>query len=274
MTDHELPPPRLLDRAGPAGDCVRRALSQQEVSVPRFVQLREKRLKRQRLARGAWALAACAVGLVLLPRLRHEPAQPSIRAEQPGSMVVTERSLAQVSAVTNEPAREASAVTSTAAPTAAPKEREAPRANARTELATPRAASSPSAAAVTAERPASGSAKACAELARSGAPEDALRCYEKLASGSGMSAELALFEQARLEGKVLRQPARALATLDAHRRRFPQGSLRAEVMLAQIEWLVAAGEQARARALVDEALASGLVRERSAELERLRASLP
>jgi hypothetical protein len=108
---------------------------------------------------------------------------------------------------------------------------------------------------------------------RHGAASEALGCYEQLASGSGMGAELALFEQARLEGKVLRQPGRALATLDAYRRRFPQGSLRAEVMLAQIEWLIAAGERARARTVVEEALASGLLKERASELERLRASL-
>jgi hypothetical protein len=118
-----------------------------------------------------------------------------------------------------------------------------------------------------------GGAKACAELARSGAVEPAIGCYEGLARGSGVTAELALFEQARLAGKALRQPSRALALLDDYRQRFPSGSLRAEAMLAAIEWSLAAGDKARARAGVEEALASGLLEERRAELERLRATL-
>ena len=70
-----------------------------------------------------------------------------------------------------------------------------------------------------------------------------------------MSAELALFERARLEGKALRRPDRALLTLDDYRRRFPNGSLRAEVLLAQIDWLLASGNSGRALQVVDEALA-------------------
>jgi hypothetical protein len=61
--------------------------------------------------------------------------------------------------------------------------------------------------------------------------------------------------------------------LERYRQRFPNGSLRGEVMLAQIGWLLAAGDDERARALVDEALASGLLRERTAELEQLREKL-
>jgi len=72
---------------------------------------------------------------------------------------------------------------------------------------------------------------------------------------------------------VLRQPARALMILDQYRDRFPKGSLRAEVMLARIDWLLGTGNKAGALVAVDEALASGLLKERSAELERLRSSL-
>ncbi len=55
--------------------------------------------------------------------------------------------------------------------------------------------------------------------------------------------------------------------------RFPNGSLRGEAMLAQIDWLLAAGDTAQALKVVDEALGSGLLRARTAELERLRATL-
>lgn len=272
MMDDELPPRRLLDSEGPAGDCLRRALVEQELNVPRFVRLREKRLFRQRLQRAAWALAIGGVALLLMPKARPDTTPPSISAERAssGTQAPAEKPLASPSIAVAEPPSPRAAASS-AAQAEAPRLRKLPVANARNE---PEAAGppspQPSAAAV---RAPSGSAKACAELARRGAASEALGCYEQLASGSGMGAELALFEQARLEGKVLRQPGRALATLDAHRRRFPQGSLRAEVMLAQIEWLMAAGDRARARTLVDEALASGLLKERTPELERLRASL-
>jgi hypothetical protein len=118
-----------------------------------------------------------------------------------------------------------------------------------------------------------GGAKTCAALARTGAAEEAITCYEKLAGGSGISAELALFEQARLAGKVLNRPDRALLTLQSYRQRFPQGALRAEVMLAQIDWLLTSGQSAQALAVIDEALSSGLVSERAAELEQVRARL-
>jgi hypothetical protein len=82
-----------------------------------------------------------------------------------------------------------------------------------------------------------------------------------------------LFEQARLAGKVLHQPERALRTLANYRERFPQGALRAEVMLAQIDWLVTSGQSARALVLVEEALRSGLLQERATELGQLRDRL-
>jgi hypothetical protein len=136
---------------------------------------------------------------------------------------------------------------------------------------TPQAVEAPARRAVPPE--ANGGAKTCAQLARHGASEQALECYQRLAGSAGMTAELALFEQARIEGKVLRRPDRALLTLDDYRRRFPHGSLRGEVMLAQIDWLLAAGDRSRALRVVEEALASGLLRERAAELTRLRGTL-
>lgn len=281
MSPEELPPRRLLDSDGPAGDCLRQALVEQELSVPRFVRLREKRLLRLRLQRTAWAVALAAAALVLLPKLRHEAPRPSISAEHTpasaGEPLTSESSPRVTLAASHAPAVTAPAPVA-APPLVTPRARKAPASSGRDELdreATPAPQPAPPVAPeIPAATPsANGSAKACAELARSGAASEGLRCYEALASGGGMSAELALFEQARLEGKVLRQPGRALATLEAYRRRFPQGSLRAEVMLAQIEWLVAAGDSARARSVVDEALASGLLRERAPELERLRDSL-
>jgi hypothetical protein len=44
-------------------------------------------------------------------------------------------------------------------------------------------------------------------------------------------------------------------------------------MLAQIEWLVSSGQSAQALPLVEEALGSGLLRERTSELEQMRDRL-
>jgi hypothetical protein len=87
MTDEQLPPRRLLDSDGPAGDCLRRALVERELEIPSFVRLREKRLLRLRVQRAAWALALAAAALVLVSKLRREAPQPSISAERTLAMV-------------------------------------------------------------------------------------------------------------------------------------------------------------------------------------------
>lgn len=116
-------------------------------------------------------------------------------------------------------------------------------------------------------------AKACTELTRAGSIEAAITCYDVLAEGTGVGAELALFERARLEGKALRSPTRALDTLREYHERFPFGSLRAEVTLAEIDWAVELGNTALALKLIEAALQSGLAVERRGELERLKARL-
>lgn len=267
MSEHDEAPPRLVDSEGPAGDCLRQALEEDEHTMPRFVLLREKRLRRLRLQRGAWLLGAAALALLIAPKLKREPPQASISAEQQAAIAKVENVAPQVLPTVVPRAEPPAPAKPTASIASSTVTRRAP------VVAITESEKAPRAEAAEPPRPAPGSAKACADLLRSSGATPALSCYQALASGSGMSAELALFEQARLEGKVLRQPARALATLEAYRRRFPQGSLRAEVMLAQIDWLITAGDKARARALVDEALASGLLGERAAELKRLRGTL-
>jgi len=281
MTDRIQAPPRLVQTQGPAGDCVREALAhegQRLPSPPRFALLQERRLRAARRQRGL-ALLAFVGALIGLRTLQH-PREPllDIRAE-----------LAANSPAPREPAL--TAVLSAEAPqtsppsplpppklegtTPSPPKPAGPRPGrpllAREEE--PNLSSSDVVAARSSEASAPGGAKACAQLARDGAAEPALACYAQLTRGTGMSAELALFEQARLEGKALRRPDRALATLDEYRRRFPNGSLRGEVMLAQIDWLLASGNSTAAGQIVEEALASGLLSERTVELERLRATL-
>ena len=285
MTDETQAPPRLLQTVGPAGDCLREALAEREPAQvpPRFAVLQERRLQRLRrqrsLSLSLLALVAVAgMGARLLTR---EEPRPSIRAE----LTVAANDpppVAQDPPPNPSPVAPPSAV---APPSPRPSPAKTSAATAVLKPAAPRASLEPTTSS-NGPRPldvvakpmhdpaeVGGTAKACAQVARDGSAEQARDCYEELSRGSGMSAELALFEQARLEGKALRRPDRALQTLEAHRRRFPQGSLRAEVMLAQIDWLVATGDSVHALEVVDEALSSGLLRERTTELERLRATL-
>jgi hypothetical protein len=270
MTPEPKAPVRLADSPGPAGDCLRQVLAQQDYgqALPRFVTLRDQRVRRARRQQSALLALLASTALFAAWTFRPEERPPSIRAE------VTRESRApanpsQASTLPAEPRlAEAALATPKALKPVRPKTA-AVRPNSRLAPGDP-----PRVEAARATEPeVKGGAKACAQLAREGAAEQALTCYEKLAVGGGITAELALFEQARLEGKLLRRPERALQRLDNYRRRFPSGSLRAEVMLAQIDWLVTTGDTAGALGIVDEALGSGLLRERSVELERVRDRL-
>jgi hypothetical protein len=264
-----------VESTGLAGEYLRRVLAEQrpEQRVPRFVTLRERRLQRVRRGR-ALGVAAVALSMLLgLRMLQENQESPGIRAEPP--VRPTDPQSAPI-----HPQGPAAAPPPRALPSQPAVSTElTPRSKLRTappRLAGEQSQRSPehgAQAPQTKDTEVGGGAKACAQLARDGTTELALACYDKLASGSGIMAELALFEQARLEGKMLRSPERALRTLNSYRQRFQHGSLRAEVMLAQIDWLLASGQRAPALALVDEALGSGLLSERKAELERLRATL-
>lgn len=259
----ERPPPRLVETPGLAGDCLRKVLATNPNApdVPAFSALRERRQRRlQRQV--SWGVALSAIVLVIGVRAgRHEEEALSVSAELT-TAPAPQREIPEPS-VKAEP--------SPALPQPTPSSRAEPEVSRPRVRAIP-ARAVPKPAEVVASAP-HRSARACAELARGGNAEQALSCYADLANGNGITAELALFEQARLEGKALRRPEQALQTLETYRRRFPNGSLRAEVMLAQIDWLLRSGERARASQLVDEALASGSLSERRAELERLRDTL-
>jgi len=253
---------------------VRAALATRELGPEPspFNALRERRTRRlqRQLAWGSVTMAAVALLGVRL--LHHEEEAPIVRAE---TFAPIQREPAHGPA---EPASLAPPRDAEPSPPPAPPPRA--KSGATRTTAKPVVARVPPVAQAAAPNTGAahgasggGGARACADLARTGDAEAALTCYERLAIGSGMTAELALFERARLEGKALRRPDRALKTLEAYRLRFPHGSLRPEVMLARIEWLVRSDDRERARQAVDEALASGLLRERTAELSRLRDSL-
>lgn len=278
MSDVRGAPRRFVDAGGPTGELLRRALENQEPggTLPRFVDLRERRARRVRFYRVGGALAAASLSLLALVAVRSATVSdqtPAIGAERFTAQAGSERPNAAA------PVAEHGVASPRLSPVAvAPGVLTPDRPKQRPVNALPLPRSRPSANAseappAVADTTALATAKSCAQIARGGAAEEAIACYEQLASGSGVSAELALFEQARLAGKVLHQPERALLTLANYRKRFPRGSLRAEVMLAQIDWLVSSGQSARALPLVEEALGSGLLQERARELEQVRDRL-
>jgi hypothetical protein len=113
----------------------------------------------------------------------------------------------------------------------------------------------------------------CLAHARQGRAQAAEHCFGERAAGSGLGAEMALYELARLRRDVLRDATGALAALGEYRARFPRGSLRNEVDLSRVELLAELGRGAQAlsesAALLD--TASG--RERAAELHVLRGNI-
>lgn len=113
----------------------------------------------------------------------------------------------------------------------------------------------------------------CSQLAKAGQYAAAATCYGRVAHGSSMDAELALYEKARLEARALGQSAQALSTLDEHARRFPGGVLTTEVELTRIELLSQLGRRAEALSAIERGLQGVLGRERGGDLQVLRAEL-
>lgn len=88
-------------------------------------------------------------------------------------------------------------------------------------------------------------------------------------SGSTLSAELAMLDEARAVTGA-GEPARALSILDAYTERFPRGSMAAEATVLRIEALVRAGDRAAAQRSADAFLTSHPT---SAYAERIRSLL-
>jgi hypothetical protein len=113
----------------------------------------------------------------------------------------------------------------------------------------------------------------CSDLLQKDA-RAAEHCYaQRAAESSGLSAEAALYELARLRRDVQRDAKGALAALNEYRDRFPRGSLRNEVGLSRVELL---SELGRGREALNEAealLGSAKGGERAAELHLLRGDI-
>ena len=113
----------------------------------------------------------------------------------------------------------------------------------------------------------------CAKLAKAAAYAEATACYGRIARGSSMASELALYEKARLEANALGNSSLALGTLDEHARRFPGGVLASEVAFTRIDLLSQLGRRAEALSEIDRSLHRALGRERAGDLQVMRAGL-
>lgn len=98
-----------------------------------------------------------------------------------------------------------------------------------------------------------------------------LACLEVVGRGSGLAAEAALFEVARLTAKT--EPERALAALAEHRDRFPGGALRGEVAELQIRLLYELRRDTEALVESERALSTSWGRVLSSPLHLLRGKI-
>lgn len=259
-------PPRLREQNDAVGRLLREE-SQLPLPQPSCAAHGIVREYRRRSARRRWS--AIAVSAVLLSgvavSLRREQAPLSIGAER----IPPFRSSKEFHrAAEPSPARAQEMQAQTKRP-AAPAQRNVtarPRSAVRAEPAGSVEESKPAAeVATTAE------VSDCASLTHAGKYQDAVGCYSAKAKGSGVSAELALLERARLERRVLGDSTAALATLDEYRVRFANGALFREAALARIEVLMALGRNEPARRAIERIVDQ--VPERAAELSLLGARL-
>ncbi len=114
----------------------------------------------------------------------------------------------------------------------------------------------------------------CSTWTSQGDYEAAADCFgRKAAQDTGVSAEWALLEKARIRSRAQGKPAEALRTLDEYEARFPDGSLAREARLSRIEILTSAGRTGEALRTLDDTLQHNQIPERTGELLLLRAQL-
>jgi len=103
--------------------------------------------------------------------------------------------------------------------------------------------------------------------------ERAVDCYLTLARGSGIGAEVALYEAARLSAEALDDAPRALALLEQHGARFPDSVLRVEVEWLKIRSLERAGRLDEALTASEALLDSAVGRSLAPKLHLLRGRI-
>jgi len=83
---------------------------------------------------------------------------------------------------------------------------------------------------------------ACSDWGKQGDYMAALDCYEKKSTESGVSAELAHIESARIRWKVLVRPQEALLQLEKYEQRFTSGALMLEAVVLKAQLLEELGQ--------------------------------
>ncbi|MFZ5895407.1 MAG: tetratricopeptide repeat protein [Myxococcota bacterium] len=217
-------PPRLKREVGPVANLLRNADAEWRngLDEPRaFERLESVRRRRALVSYGAPAVLIAGVALFAAAQRSsnsREPASIELRAELPRKAAPPRVEEAVVQTAEN--------VVSTTRPATAFK---AQRAVVRSVTSSVAVASPPSEA-------------DCKQLAAAGKLERARDCFRNLArSASGIEAEVALYESARLAAEALHEPARAIGLLDEHASRFPSGALRGEVAWLKIRSLAQVG---------------------------------
>ncbi|HEY3500565.1 MAG TPA: tetratricopeptide repeat protein [Polyangiaceae bacterium] len=81
----------------------------------------------------------------------------------------------------------------------------------------------------------------CRELAGKGNPGRAVECFRSVSRGTGLEAEVALYQAARLSAEQLEDQRRALELLTEYERRYPEGALRGEAGWLRVRSLRATG---------------------------------
>jgi len=113
----------------------------------------------------------------------------------------------------------------------------------------------------------------CRRFASEGKLEQAVACFEQLGHGTGLGADVALYEAARLSAERLHEPERALELLDQHARQFPDSALRGENAWLRVVSLERAGELEAALRESEQLLASPVGRALSAKIHLLRGRI-
>jgi tetratricopeptide (TPR) repeat protein len=257
-------PQRWVDAEGPLSVLIRDAAREYQAELDPRAALRPLPARAPRFSRGRVLVPSLAFGLagVLLALLGHsrlrspdllaepEPERSALRALRPA-----------------EPAPPPSTSPAPAKPALEPARASAPRPHAALaqgahELAPDVAAPAPS-------EP----SQDCLGFARLGDATKAEQCFEAQAAGQNLSAEVALYELARLRRDMLGEPASALSALDDYTQRFPRGYLSGEVLFSRLELLLKLGRSAEVLRASDELLASASGKERALEIHFLRGNV-
>jgi hypothetical protein len=260
MTDRaDSDPPRLEREVGPVANLIRRANTEfrSGLDEPRAFE-RLERVRRRRSLAGyvlPGALAAAAAFIVLGHRqdFGHEPSKFELVAELPRKAHAT------------TPVQDVDVVPDPSAAHVAP----APPAPVGRRVPAVRSSSSSSYAA-----PSPLTEADCRKRSQEGKIERAEDCFRALArASSGVGAEVALYEAARLSAEALHEPLRALTLLDEHAKRFPGSALRGEVAWLTIRSLAHVGHFDAALQESEKLLGSSEGRALAEELHLLRGRI-